>query len=233
MRSWGSSWEVPLHPPRTARAPRLPRPLTPRAGLLGHRPWSSLRAPDARRGPGGAAGSPRRGGRGGARRGAGKAAGPGRSRAAHPRSGAMAAPWLLSARPLHPASHPSNPRRWPGETPALKVGAAGASEQWRRQQLKELRTSPPVGPGTFSASSPPPLGHSSRSPCALHLSSHGPAALPRHLSRESLASAVRRGHSFILTTCPTGGEGTARGGGGGSVLQETRRQEITRVSAHS
>lgn len=117
VRSRGSSWEAPQYPPRMARARRRPPPLTPRAGRPGRRLWSLLRALDAGRSPGAAAGSPGLGGRGGARRGAGKAAGPGRSRAAHPRSGAMAAPALCSARPW----------RWPGETPALKVGAARAS----------------------------------------------------------------------------------------------------------
>lgn len=85
-----------------------------------------------------------------------------------PRPG-CAAPALSTPHPIPPT---------PGETPALKVGAAGASELWRRQQLRKLRAPPPVDPGTFSASSQPPLGHSSWSPRAPHLSSRGPAALP-------------------------------------------------------
>lgn len=137
----------PQHSPRMTHARRRPPPLTPRAGRPGRWPCSSLCAPDARRSPGAAAGSQRRGGRGGARRGAGKATGPGRSRAAHPRSGAMAAPALRSARPW----------RWPGETPALKVGAAGASEH-RCRHLLEL----PAGPPTRAGNCPPSLGHSSR-----------------------------------------------------------------------
>lgn len=204
MRSRGSSWEAPQHPPRMARAPRLPRPLTPRAGRPGHRPWSSLRAPDARRGPGAAARSPRRGGRGGARRGAGKATGPGRSRAAHPRSGAMAAPALRSARPPpHPA--PPHPRRWPGETPALKVGAAPASEQWRRQRLPELRPPPPLGPGN----SPPSLGPSPPRP-APELSRSSRIARPSGQRKPSLCSQT---WAFIHSNHLSNGDG--RWGGEG------------------
>lgn len=148
VRSWGSSWEAPRqHSPRMTHSRRRPPPLTPRAGRPGRWPWSSLCAPDARRSPGAAAGSQRRGGQGGARRGAGKATGPGRSRAAHPHSGAMAAPALRSARPW----------RWPGETPALKVGAA------RSIGADTYRSCRHVHP-LWLGNSPPSLGHSSQ-PC--------------------------------------------------------------------
>lgn len=176
LRSQGSSWEVPRSIRPSWPAPRgglrhSPRGQVARAASRGHR--CVRRTPGAaqvlRPDPSDAAAGE------GRARGAGKATGPGRSRAAHRRSGAMTAPALRSARPW----------RWPGETPALKVGAA----RTRSRQLTELPTPPPTQAGKFSTFPRPQLP-------ALHLSSHGPATLPSHLSRESVVSVDRCGHSF-------------------------------------
>lgn len=84
------------------------------------------------------------------------APGGGEGDGAGPVSGCPPAP-RGHGRTRQPALRSARPWRWPGETPAHKVGAARASEH-RRSRLRELRHLHPLGLGN----SPPSLGHSSR-----------------------------------------------------------------------